>query len=35
MDEKGGLYWGDKERIKRAEEIRIKKKGGEIEYAWR
>ena len=26
MDEKDGLYWGDKERIKRAEEIRIKNK---------
>ena len=26
MEKKDGLCWGDKERIKRAEEIRIKKK---------
>jgi len=30
MDEKDGLYWGDKERIKRAEEIRIKNKKKEV-----
>jgi len=30
MDEKDGLYWSDKERIKRAEEIRIKNKKKEV-----
>ena len=30
MDEKDGLYWGDKERIKRAEEIRRKNKKKEV-----
>jgi hypothetical protein len=37
MNEKNELYWGDKERIRRAEEIRKKyeKKGGEIKNAWR
>ncbi len=32
------IYWGNKERIRRAEEMRKKnkKKGGEIKYArWR
>ena len=30
MDEKDGLYWGDKERIKRVEEIRRKNKKKEV-----
>ena len=30
MDKKDGLYWGNKERIKRAEEIRRKNKKKEV-----
>ena len=30
MDKKDGLCWGDKERIKRAEEIRRKNKKKEV-----